>query len=306
MNMKNYLIEITNLIRLKNLIGFILVFYPPLFSIMIYSIIFNERPTLEFLKILFIFFAGSFFARSAGCIINDICDQKIDAFVERTKNRPLAKKSLLNRDAIIILIIFLIVSLNILLTLNYLAIKIAICSFVMMMIYPLTKKIFKIPQIFLGFTINTGALIAHAALANQLDFYPFIIYIGCNFWTLGYDTLYAFSDLKDDKKIKINSSAIFLEKKNFKLIISLFYFLFLLLFYFIIIKMIYLYLNVTNKLAITFFCFAILSGIFIYIIFKLKNFDYKKANQGVLLFKQNGYLGICLTMILIFLKILQI
>ncbi len=304
--MKDYIIKIVQLTRLKNFTGIILVFCPCLFSILTSSILFHEEINFKFIKLILFFFIGSIFSRSAGCIINDIFDQNFDSQVQRTKNRPLAKGTLKNKDAITILVIFSLLSLAILLKLNILAIKIGIFSSLMIALYPLTKRIIHIPQIFLAITFNTGALISYASLANKIDINSIVIYIGCIFWTIGYDTIYSFSDLKDDKKIKINSSALFLEKKNFKLIISLLYLAFFLFMKYIFIKAIYLYLPTDKKIPLILLYLLILSSMFLHIRKELHLLNYNNPQETMKFFKKNTYTGIGISLLLMALKLLQI
>lgn len=146
--------------------------------------------------------------RSAGCIINDIWDRKIDAQVERTKNRPLASGALKLYHAILLLIICLFIGLFTFLELNLLAQKIALGAFALAILYPAMKRFFPLPQLFLGTAFNLGALIAWATINNSVDLGAILLYIAGILWTLGYDTIYGHQDIKDDKKIGIKSTPI--------------------------------------------------------------------------------------------------
>ncbi len=165
--------------------------------------------------------------RSAGCIINDLWDRKIDQFVARTKNRPLVTGLVSIKEALIYLIFLLFLSLLILVTLPPLAIKISLFSLPLVILYPLMKRITFFPQLFLGITYNIGVIIGYVSVSKSINSHLFIAYLGFVFWTLIYDTTYGFLDIEDDKKIGVKSLAILLENKNYKFYFYLFGFFFL-------------------------------------------------------------------------------
>jgi adenylosuccinate synthase len=160
------------------------------------------------LKIIMIFCIGSIFMRAAGCIINDMVDVEFDQQVERTKIRPLASGEVSFKEAIIILFILLSLSFAILITLNKITIIIGMLSIIPIIIYPFMKRITFFPQAFLGLTFNLGALMGYTSIKGVVDYSCIILYIGCISWTLGYDTIYAHQDKKDDVLIGIKSTAL--------------------------------------------------------------------------------------------------
>ncbi len=166
--------------------------------------------------------------RSAGCIINDILDRKIDAQVERTRLRPLAANAISIQTAIIALIALLAASLLILLNLSPEAIQISLFSSLMVFTYPLIKRFSYFPQVFLGFTFNIGVLVGAASISHTLPIQSIVLYIGCIFWTLAYDTVYGFMDIVDDKKIGVKSMAIKIDNIEPKLWLMFFYTVFVL------------------------------------------------------------------------------
>jgi 4-hydroxybenzoate polyprenyltransferase len=169
----------------------------------------NSIPDIKQNTFLFIIFIiGSFVMRSAGCVINDIFDRNIDTKVERTKSRPLASKSVSVHDAIILFITLSLIGLCILLSLNLLSIKIGFISFLLLIIYPLTKRVTYWPQFFLAITFNIGVLIGYSAIANSISIEIIFLYVAGIFWTLGYDTIYAHQDIDDDLSIGVKSTAI--------------------------------------------------------------------------------------------------
>jgi 4-hydroxybenzoate polyprenyltransferase len=200
--MQNKLAPYFRLMRLHQPVGIFLLLWPCLISLnMANNGVFN-------LKLTIIFILGSIFMRSAGCIINDIVDYDIDKKVARTKERPIASGELNLSQCLKLLIILLVLSSILLLFLNKLAIIISLSSMILVLIYPFCKRFTYWPQLILGLTFNVGTLIAWAAVRGKIDLPAILLYIGCIFWTLGYDTIYAHQDIKDDLKIGVKSTAI--------------------------------------------------------------------------------------------------
>ena len=167
--------------------------------------------------------------RSAGCIINDIIDRDIDKNVYRTERRPLASKRISLIEAFLLLIIFLIISFFLLLQFNFAAIITGLFSIPFVILYPFMKRVTYWPQIILGIVFSWGVLIVtiqfNGTLSNQFIF----LYIGCVFWTLGYDTVYAYQDRKDDIAQGIKSTAVFFGE-NGRIFVALCYFIVILIF----------------------------------------------------------------------------
>jgi len=150
--------------------------------------------------------------RSAGCIINDLFDRDFDAKIARTSNRPLATKSISIKSALVFLAILLICALIILLQFNIKTIIGGIVITLFVATYPLMKRFTYYPQIFLGITINFGVIMASLALTNKISFDIILLYLACILWTMIYDTIYAFQDIKDDLHVGIKSMAIKIQK----------------------------------------------------------------------------------------------
>lgn len=215
--MQNMFLLAPVIMRIHAPTGYLLSFFPAVFGLLL---AYKSSADLKYIPI---FLLGSILARGVGCIINDIFDQKLDQKVSRTKNRPLASGQMSTKQALIILIITLLLCLSILLSLNITAIIIGFIAALFILIYPLMKRITYFPQIFLGITFNMGCLIGYGAVANTITKEAVILYLSCAFWTVAYDAIYAFMDLKDDKRAGIKSIAIFLENKNYKMIILALY-----------------------------------------------------------------------------------
>ena len=157
--------------------------------------------------------------RSAGCIVNDIVDEKIDKKISRTSKRPIASGSLDKKIAWIYVLILCSLAFVILIQFNLLTIFLGIFSMIFAFTYPFMKRITYWPQLFLGFTFNWGIIMAWTAMKIILIIYLFYFYFGAIFWTLGYDTIYGLQDASEDEIIGVKSTAIKF-KKNLNLFIS--------------------------------------------------------------------------------------
>jgi len=199
----NLFIELT---RLRKPIGFMLLFWPCLWGLTI-AYDFSQNINTYFFYV-FLFLTGSILMRSAGCIINDIMDKNFDKKVKRTKNRPIASGKISIRLGFIYAIILCFLAFLILINFNKFTILLAIASMPLAFTYPLMKRFTYWPQIYLGITFNYGVILGWTSINGQLDFIIFFLYIGAIFWTLGYDTIYGFQDMKDDEIIGVKSASI--------------------------------------------------------------------------------------------------
>lgn len=216
-------LTIISLLRLDIPLPYLLVFFPATFGLLL---AYEQLSDLYYLALLM---AGSVLTRSSGCIINDLFDSDFDRHVERTKNRPLASGSLSRSTALLVLAGLLACALAILVSLTVTSIIIGVLALLMMILYPLMKRFTYFPQLFLGLTFNLGCLLSYAIIKDDLNLIVVIMYLACGFWTFGYDTIYGFMDLDDDKKVGIKSSAIFFEKRPYKFYLGLSYLAFVLL-----------------------------------------------------------------------------
>jgi len=146
--------------------------------------------------------------RSAGCIVNDIVDEKIDKKVSRTKTRPIASGSLSKKLAWAYVLILCSLAFIVLVQFNLLTIYLGIFSMIFAFSYPFMKRFTYWPQLFLGFTFNWGIIMAWTAATNEISYLPVLLYVGAIFWTLGYDTIYGLQDASDDEVIGVKSTAI--------------------------------------------------------------------------------------------------
>lgn len=154
-----------------------------------------------------LFLLGAVVMRGAGCTYNDILDRKLDASVERTRHRPLASGQVSVAQALMFMGLLCLIGLAVLLSFNAFTIATGFASIGLVLIYPLMKRIFWMPQLVLGFAFNWGALVGWTAYTGSLSLAPILLYVGGIFWTVGYDTIYALQDIEDDEIVGIKSSA---------------------------------------------------------------------------------------------------
>ena len=144
--------------------------------------------------------------RSAGCIVNDILDRKFDQKVARTKDRPIASGKISLKIGLLYAIALCLLAFLVLINFNYFTIIIALASMPLAFTYPLMKRFTYWPQLFLGITFNYGFVLGWTSISNDISFIPIIFYFGAIFWTLGYDTIYGYQDIKDDEIIGVKST----------------------------------------------------------------------------------------------------
>jgi 4-hydroxybenzoate polyprenyl transferase len=203
MNQIKLFIELT---RLKRPIGFMLLFWPCLWGLTLVYDFNSDLFNYFFYSILFL--TGSILMRSAGCIVNDIADKNFDKKVERTKNRPIASKKVSIKLASVSVLFLCGLSFLVLINFNNFTILMALISMPLAFIYPLMKRITYWPQLFLGITFNYGLILAWISISNEISIIAIVFYLGAIFWTLGYDTIYGFQDIKDDEIIGVKSTSI--------------------------------------------------------------------------------------------------
>lgn len=190
------------LMRLDKPIGIWLLYFPAAWALSFAAI-----SDFQLLFLLVVVFFGAIFTRSAGCVINDIADRKLDRQVERTRFRPLASGAVTVPQAVILAIALLILALLIALRLPPKVFYLSLLALPMIAAYPFMKRFTWWPQAFLGLTFNLGVLIGWAATGAAFAPATYTLYLAAIFWTLGYDTIYAVQDMDDDARIGVRSSA---------------------------------------------------------------------------------------------------
>jgi len=202
-----------DLTRLDKPIGYMLLFWPCAWGLTL-GYDFNSGFKIYFFY-LTLFFLGSVLMRSAGCIVNDIADKNYDKKVSRTKNRPIASDKISLRSAYFYSALLCLMAFLILLNFNNFTIFLALGSMPLAFLYPFMKRFTYWPQLFLGITFNYGILIGWASINYEISLISIIIYIGAIFWTLAYDTIYGFQDIKDDEIIGLKSTSIKFKKNPY-------------------------------------------------------------------------------------------
>lgn len=160
------------------------------------------------LGILAAFVVGTFLARSAGCVINDIADRKFDAHVARTRERPLATGEVSLTGALVLLGILALACLAVVLTLNRLAQALALGGALVATVYPFLKRWTHLPQAALGVAFSWGIPMAFAAVNGSVSGAAWLLFAASLVWIVAYDTIYAMVDRDDDSRIGIKSTAI--------------------------------------------------------------------------------------------------
>ena len=283
MNQLKLFIDLT---RLQKPIGYMLLFWPCAWGLTL-AYDFNGNINYYFFYLI-LFFLGSVLMRSAGCIVNDILDKEFDSKVFRTKDRPIASGNVSIKLAIFYSLVLCIFAFLVLLNFNLLTIILALCSMPFAFSYPLMKRITYWPQLFLGITFNYGLILGWTAIYGQINIAPIIFYLGAIFWTLGYDTIYGYQDLKDDEIIGLKSTSIkFKGKAKEFLFICYFLLTFLFLIGGYLMRFNYLYF------------FLLLIPIMHLFFFQIKIFNLNNPTSCLKAFKSNNLFGL-----LIFINIL--
>jgi 4-hydroxybenzoate polyprenyltransferase len=199
--MHNYI----ELMRLNKPIGIWLLFFPAAWAVAFAGP--ANADSLSTSTLLIIMFIGAVLMRSAGCIINDLTDRKLDSKVARTSIRPLASGTIKPWQAILLLIVLLLLAFVTACTLPPTWFPLAVLALPLIVLYPWMKRLTWWPQLFLGLTFNLGVLFGWVATDHALHPASFILYLACICWTLGYDTIYAVQDMADDTTAGIRSTA---------------------------------------------------------------------------------------------------
>ena len=276
MKQLNLFIELT---RLKKPIGFMLLFWPCSWGL---TLAYDFSKNLnDYFFYLLLFLIGSILMRSAGCIVNDISDKEFDKKVFRTKERPIASGKISIKLGLVYTATLCLFALLVLLNFNTVTIVIALGSMPLAFSYPLMKRYTYWPQLFLGITFNYGLILGWVCINNHLDTIPIILYSGAIFWTLGFDTIYGFQDIKDDEIIGIKSTSIKFKKKPK---------LFLLLCYLMFVSLLITVGFFMNFSYLFYFCSIIVAvQLFFFQIYRL---DFENPKNCLQIFKSNNFLGL--------------
>ena len=275
--MSDHIRNFIDVTRLNKPIGFLLLFWPCSWGLSL--ALYFDKNFYTFFYYLILFFLGSVLMRSAGCIVNDIVDEKIDRKVKRTKSRPIASGKLNKIIAWSYVLILCSLALAVLLQFNFLTISLGVFSMIFAFSYPFMKRFTYWPQLYLGFTFNWGIIMSWAAILNDISYLPILLYVGAIFWTLGYDTIYGVQDISDDEVIGVKSTAIKF-KKNINLFVMSCYLISVAAIIFVMIS-----LKITYS--------SIFLGFFIIsLLYQLKIFKINNSSSCLKAFKINNVSGL--------------
>ncbi|MFO1129782.1 MAG: 4-hydroxybenzoate octaprenyltransferase [Rickettsiales bacterium] len=266
-----------NLIRFSNYAGTILLFFPCYLTYL--------NGYFSSYQIVIMLFLLSFYARSFGCVINDIVDAEIDAKTERGKLRPIPSGALSKTEAIRFAIFLATVGIWILSYFDTKIILTILSISSLILIYPFLKRVTGFVQIFLGFIFNLGAIVTPMIIYGNISNNDILIYIACSYLTICYDTIYGFADIKDDITNKVKSFSILVGKRT-KLLT---YLQFLSLGLFIFAKN--SEFKFINYIAIVLY--------YIFMIWQLRFFNREDSENAIFHFKSYQFLYIIIMFILV-------
>ena len=204
------------LVRLNRPIGIYLLLWPTLWALWFAA---DGVPDG---RVLLIFIIGVILMRSAGCAINDYADHKVDALVERTKNRPVASGRISRLEALFVFAVLIVLAFFLIIQTNVLTVYMAVIALFLAISYPFIKRIHSLPQLHLGLAFGWAIPMAYTAQINELPpLAGWLLYVANIFWVLAYDTMYAMADRHDDKVAGIKSSALLFDDYD-RLVIAVF------------------------------------------------------------------------------------
>lgn len=272
---KNKLYLYVKLMRLNSPIGILLLLWPP-FWVIAYS---SGGDIYNFISLIFLI--GIITSRTIGCVVNDFFDKDFDINVLRTKDRPYASNLISKKEMFVIFAILSLINLSLLIFLNIKTIFLAFIAIFFIIIYPLTKRFLKAPQVFLGLTFAISTLMAFTSIRNEYpDFITWIFFFATLIWVTMFDTMYAMSDKDDDLKIGINSTALLFGDSDRKIIGYLQCIFFA----------IFIYIGYLKEYSYIFYIFLILAiGVGVYNQILINK---RESKFCIMAFKNNQYLGL--------------
>lgn len=229
---------------------------------------------------LFIFSLGALLMRGVGCTINDIFDRDFDKKVERTRFRPLTSGRLSLKNAVFFLLGQLAVCAVLLLAVNEYSRWLAVLLVPIVIVYPLCKRFTYWPQVVLGIGFNWGMLMAWSDTQNTVPLAAIAMWVGAVLWQVGYDSIYAYVDVRDDKRLGLHSTAMRFAQ-NGKRWIGGFYAAALIL---------WVYSGIGMQLAWGYY--LVLAAIAAHFIWQMRVFDLARPDRNFMLFRSNMWVGV--------------
>lgn len=190
------------LIRLDKPIGTLLLLWPTLWAVWLAA---DGKPGAG---IVVIFVVGTLLMRSAGCAVNDFADRNFDPYVERTRLRPLAAREIAPWEALVVGATLAVAAFGLVLYLNRFALVLSFLGLAIAATYPYAKRVFALPQAYLGIAFGFGIPMAYAAVRDQLPLECWLLLAANVFYAFAYDTEYAMVDRMDDARLGIRTSAL--------------------------------------------------------------------------------------------------
>ncbi len=263
-------------------IGFWLLFWPCAWGIGLAAL---AQPELGFgWWTAILMFFGAVLMRGAGCTFNDIVDRDIDMMVARTRSRPIPSGQVTAREALYFLVAQALLASAILFQFNRFTVWAGVASLVLVAIYPFMKRITWWPQFFLGLAFSYGALVGWTSQTGSLSWAPIILYAGTILWVIGYDTIYALQDVEDDALVGVKSTAR-LFGQNVRPAVAVLY------------SGAFVLWNIASLMAGGGLIFAALSLVAAGLLsWQLYTLDGEQAENPLIRFKNNHYVGIALTL----------
>jgi 4-hydroxybenzoate polyprenyltransferase len=206
---------IVQITRADKPIGTYLLLWPTYWALWIAG---DGFPTLHWLVV---FTLGVFVMRSAGCVINDWADRKVDGQVKRTQNRPLVSGLLTSNDALSLFGVLIGIALGLVLTLSWYTIQLSVIAVLLAASYPFMKRYTQLPQVVLGAAFSWGMIMAFAEGMGEIPAIAWLLFSANLLWTVAYDTMYAMVDRDDDLKIGVKSTAILFGRHDKRIILLL-------------------------------------------------------------------------------------
>lgn len=195
--------KVIRLLRWDKPAGRLILMIPALWAVFLAA---RGHPDLPLVAVIIV---GTLATSAAGCVINDLWDRDIDPQVERTRDRPLASRALTVPTGIAIALIALVCAAILATYLNSLSFWLSVAAVPVIVLYPLAKRVFPIPQLVLSLAWGFAVLICWTAAVAKLETATWILWGATVLWTLGFDTVYAMADREDDRRLGVNSSALF-------------------------------------------------------------------------------------------------
>ena len=203
------------LMRLDKPVGIYLLLWPTLWALLIAS---QGLPAWD---ITLIFVAGVVVMRSAGCVINDYADRKVDGSVKRTAQRPLATGEVTAKQALQLFGALVAIAFVLVLFLNWQTITLSVVALVLASSYPFMKRYTHLPQVVLGAAFGWAIPMAFMAVLETIPAYGWWLFVANLTWTVAYDTMYAMVDRDDDLQIGVKSTAILFGKNDVRIVMGL-------------------------------------------------------------------------------------